>query len=166
VAWLVTTATGVSGGSSSMAASTGLVRTVSTLAGAHVLTSFDVGYQIALGVGAGSYSTFAAGQIALFAQWQVGVSWVPTGGTVPNLFTNQDDSQFLWVEFPVPLFDRNTINTAGAPAYKDEFTWGGRFRGRMQIPFPNGGTINWHVANIGSATTFTGWSAAIRCSYV
>lgn len=163
--WQASTETFLSQSSSSMGTGTALVRSMGTLSSGKTVTSFQVSYELGWGAAAGTYNNFTAGTFAVASLWQVALSWVPSGDSVPTLIGNEDDPHFLWVDYPVQPYDRNTINTAGGPTYKDLYTWGGQFKGRVQIPNPGGGGFNWHIANESAVTAVTGWAAKMRVTY-
>lgn len=163
--WNVFTSTFTESSSSSMGAGTGLSRALMTLGTGFIITSWQVEADIAIGAGSGTYNTFTTGEFGTEVPWLFGVSYVPTGGTVPNLSSAPDDDQFLFVGHLDPQYDRNTINTAGGPTYKDLYSWRFRREGRHQVNTGVGGGLNWHLANLSVGTTDTGWSVVARITY-
>ncbi len=165
MAWLTSTKTAVNSGTSSMASGTGLSRTLVTIPTSVVITAFEFDWQVGLGVGAGTYGTLGVGVTSQFPLWFVGISYVPSPGSAPNIATTPEDSHFLDMHNQSPGFDRLTINTAGAPAYQDEYRWSGVGMGRVQIPSAGGGTVFMHVGNMGANTVTTGWNIFARITY-
>lgn len=163
--WHATTATEFITGSSSMGALSALNRAVVGIPASVRITSYLCRWQVGLGAGSSTYNSFTTGNAARAASWVVGISYVPTGGSVPNLASAPDDSDFLWLSYSTPGYDRQTINTAGSPAYKDLFSWRDEIKGRTHVNSVGGGTIYWHLWNIDGVTNVTDWSVMLRASY-
>lgn len=165
MSWQSSTATAVIVGSSTMSASSALSRAWTAIPASVRITGFTMNWQLAAGASGSTYNTFAAGVFSRTPNWAFGISYVASGGTVPNLFSATDDTQFLWVGGYNPYADRNTINTAGSPAYADLYQYGGSHSARLQLDSGVGGDLYMHVANLhtGSQTTF--WEATVRASY-
>lgn len=163
--WNVFTSTVPISGSATMGANTGLNRAGNTIGSGFVLTGFQIEEQLSLGAGSTTYNTFTTGELLVPGHWIWGLSWVPTGDTVPNLQSAPDDSHFIHVGYNERGYDRQTINTAGSPAYKDLFAWRMNRKGRMQIPTGPGGIFYWHVANLTAASLVTGWDGFLRLTY-
>lgn len=165
MSWLVNTASTGIAGSSSMGTLTGLNRAGVTIPSNSVITGFTWYWALADGAGAGTYNNYGTGQFAIPMEWQVGLSFVPTGSSAPNIISNPDSQLFLDIRYNEPGYTDQLINTAGAPAYKDLFSWTGRGKGRLQLPAPVGGVVNFHVGNITTGTVATQWVCLQRVSY-
>lgn len=165
MSWDSTTTWGTINSSSSMGAGTALSRSVTTTPANVTVTSYHFRCQIDDGAGSGSYTTFTTGQLARFSSWVIGLSWVPTGTSVPSLATDGDNPVFQFVDDIVDGRDRQTINTAGTPSYKDLFTWTLVRRGRMQIRTTVTGAFYLHIFNTDSTTHVTGWRCTVRGTY-
>lgn len=163
--WEVITSTVAISGSSTMGANTALSRAGNTIGTGYVLTGFQIEEQLSLGAGSTTYNDFSTGQFLRASGWIWGLSWVPTGDTVPNLQSAPDDAHFIHVGYNERGWDRQTINTAGSPAYTDLFAWRMNRKGRMQIPTAPGGIFYWHVANLTSVSVVTEWSGFLRLTF-
>lgn len=163
--WNVFTLTALTSGSSSMATATALDRSIAANGAGLLTTGWEVNADLSIGAASGTYNTFATGGFAQETPWLWGVSWVPTGGTAPNIITAADDSQFLFVAHTDNGFDRNTINTAGSPAYKDSLIWRFKHKGRTQLPTGSGGNFHWHIGNTQTVTVLVQWEAMVRITY-
>lgn len=163
--WLATTVTDVTSGNSTMGANTGLSRALNTVPSARRLTSFRCDWAAELGVGATAYTMLFTGGFGQVMPWLLGVSYVPTGDTVPNLSTSPDDVHFMSVWYNPEYYDRQTINASGAPSYKDAFSWHGSRSGRLQLATGVGGSTYFHIANNTGGTVVTAWESMLRISY-
>jgi hypothetical protein len=144
--WQTISATTHINGSSSMTTDSAISRELTSFSGDFTITGWELFWQVMLGAGAPGYTDFATFSYAQIFMWLTGLSFVPTGGSVPNLLTDPDNTYFLDSVSMNPYWDRNTVNTAGAPSYQDQWHWAGVMRGRCDMPVSGGGTTNWHLA--------------------
>lgn len=165
MAWVAKTATEAINGNSSMGTNTSLNRPVVAIPSGQTITGYEFNLQLSAGAGSGTYGSFPTGSFAQFPFWFAGLAYVVTGGTVPNIITDADDAQMLWAVSMDPYFSRNTINTAGSPAYQDQNIWGLLRKGRLQLNSGAGGSIYMVIGNGSSVTVLTEWECVIRATY-
>lgn len=163
--WQASTSSGLITANATMGTGTALNRAWVNIPSAVTITGFLADILITPAAGAGTYNNYATGTFMNPPDVIVGISYVPTGGAIPSLATTFDDPQYLWVGQFAPMFDRNTINTAGTPAYKDLFIYGMSQRGRVQLGSGGGGSIYFHLMNTALTTGAYEWYATTRVSF-
>jgi hypothetical protein len=165
MAWQASTSSEMINGNSSMGANSALSRSWVPIPASVTISGFSCEWQLSAGAAGSTYNSIPANTFSRFPSWLFGISYVPTGGTAPNLDTDADNALFLWVGSYNPFWDRNTINQAGSPAYTDLYQYGGSHKGRVQLGSGVGGNIMMHIANVNSITQNTAWQATMRASY-